>query len=75
MNLNPKPYNQYPKTSHNLSNEQKRALGLCYRCNEKWSQGHRCARGLHTIEGEEEDEGDVNQYEVEIPEELEEEEG
>jgi hypothetical protein len=39
----------------NLINEQKKALGLCFRCNEKWYQGHKCAKGLHALEEEGED--------------------
>lgn len=36
LTLNPKPSNnQYTKPSSNLSIDQKRALGLCYKCNEK----------------------------------------
>lgn len=31
--------------------DQKRALGLCFRYNEKWGQGHKCSKGLHTLEG------------------------
>ncbi|KAJ4817820.1 polyprotein [Rhynchospora pubera] len=38
-----------------LTFEQKRALGLCHRCSEKWSHGHKCAnKGVLMIEGQDE---------------------
>ncbi|XP_078168441.1 uncharacterized protein LOC144562946 [Carex rostrata] len=53
-----------PKQPSTLSIEQKRALGLCYRCGEKWGQGHKCARGLHTLE--EEGEGELKGEEEQL---------
>lgn len=43
--------------------DQKRALGLCFRCNEKWNQGHKCSKGLHALEGEDEEELDEREVE------------
>lgn len=40
-----------------LTLDQKRAMGLCFRCNEKWSQGHKCQnRKLNAIRSDEEEE-------------------
>jgi Retroviral aspartyl protease len=37
-----------------LTLDQKRALGLCFRCGDKFTPGHKCKhRGLHLMEGEE----------------------
>lgn len=53
------------KTGNPLTIEQKKALGLCFRCNEKYHVGHKCSgRGLHAIqadssETESEEEGPV----------------
>ncbi|KAJ4789708.1 polyprotein [Rhynchospora pubera] len=36
--------------------EQKKALGLCHRCDEKWHPGHKCAiRNVHLLKDMEED--------------------
>lgn len=36
-----------------LTNEQKKKLGLCFRCSEKWHLGHKCHnKTLHAIDGE-----------------------
>ena len=41
----------------NLTLDQKRALGLCFRCNEKWGQGHKCGfKGIHAMKADEEEE-------------------
>jgi hypothetical protein len=62
----------------NLTIDQKRNLGLCFRCNEKWFQGHRCNKGLHTmgaVEGEDEDVeiDEILNYEDKTKEEVEDE--
>ncbi|XP_078173280.1 uncharacterized protein LOC144567100 [Carex rostrata] len=42
------------KSSNSMSLDQKRLLGLCFRCEEKWYQWHKCnSRALHAIEAEE----------------------
>lgn len=38
--------------------EQRRLMGLCYKCGEKFRLGHICRRQLLNMEGEEEDRGD-----------------
>jgi hypothetical protein len=43
-----------PKNISNLTYDEKRALGLCFICNDKWVHDHRCAKGIHAIEGEDE---------------------
>lgn len=36
-----------------MSIEQKKALGLCFRCNEKNHMGHKCAgKGIHVLNAE-----------------------
>ena len=37
----------------NLSVDQKRQLGLCFRCGEKYGQGHQCKKLLLAMEGQE----------------------
>jgi hypothetical protein len=42
----PQPENKHWQPTNNVRNttyEQKRALGLCYKCNEKYFPGHQCA--------------------------------
>ncbi|KAJ3698219.1 hypothetical protein LUZ61_001924 [Rhynchospora tenuis] len=42
--------------TNKLSLEQKRALGLCYNCHERYFPGHKCAKeAVHLISGEETD--------------------
>lgn len=48
-----------------LTIDQKRAMGLCFRCNDKWHQGHKCHKTLHSMEGEEEVNLDA-QYQLEM---------
>ncbi|KAJ1702159.1 hypothetical protein LUZ63_001938 [Rhynchospora breviuscula] len=42
----------HPSNSKALSIDQKKALGLCFWCDEKYTPGHRCkGKDLHTMEG------------------------
>lgn len=42
-----------------MSLEEKKAKGLCFRCNEKYHYGHKCSdKGLHSLEAETEEEGE-----------------
>ncbi|KAJ4811165.1 polyprotein [Rhynchospora pubera] len=51
-------------TSSN-SYEQRRALNLCHKCNEKWHYGHQCAnKTLHLLKGPEEEEDMSSEGEV-----------
>lgn len=48
-----------PHNQNAMSYEQKKALGLCFKCNEKYHAGHKCAmRGLHALSAEDEYETD-----------------
>ncbi|XP_078167208.1 uncharacterized protein LOC144561976 [Carex rostrata] len=54
-------FNSKPPLNQNFRpnrppDNHKRAMNLCYKCNEKWFQGHKCQRGLHAIDAEEEQE-------------------
>lgn len=52
----PPTYKPPIKPQNHLTLDQKRAMGLCFRCNDKWSQGHKCPRRVHVLEGEGEEE-------------------
>jgi Retroviral aspartyl protease len=52
---------------------RKKTLGLCFRCNEKWTQGHKCAKSIHTIEEDSEVEENGNQEEENTEEQTQEE--
>ncbi|XP_078180776.1 uncharacterized protein LOC144574637 [Carex rostrata] len=53
------------KPSNTLSLDQKRLLGLCFKCGEKWHQGHTCQiKSLNAIEAEEEINTDLNHLEL-----------
>ncbi|XP_078157458.1 uncharacterized protein LOC144553234 [Carex rostrata] len=57
--IRPNPRLEYPKLmgkpTSNLTLDQKRILGLCFKCDEKWQQGHKCnSKSIHTIETENE---------------------
>ena len=68
VKLKDNPYNKWqgktvedsrvnPHNQNAMSYEQKKALGLCFKCNEKYHAGHKCAmRGLHALSAEDEDE-------------------
>ncbi|XP_078157488.1 uncharacterized protein LOC144553264 [Carex rostrata] len=50
-----------PKPTTSLSLDQKRSLGLCFKCDEKWYQGHRCqVKALHNIEVDDKEKCDLN---------------
>ena len=49
---------QPPAQTRNLSLDQKRQLGLYFRCGEKYGQGHQCKKLLLNMEGLEEEEED-----------------
>lgn len=45
----------------NLTLDQKRVLGLYFKCDDKWHQGNKCQlKALHTIEDDEEEHTDPN---------------
>ena len=52
--------------------EQRKRLGQCFKCGDKYTPGHRCnAKSLHMIEGiEEEEEGEVKEFNETVPEEC-----
>lgn len=61
----------YDKRELTKESEEKKAKGLCFKCNDKYSRGHVCKRKqLYALEGEEEEqpsfegdeEEDANQY-------------
>ena len=64
-NSGPQKGNMMAKTAPNPapvkspSMEQKRQLGLCFHCGEKYGLGHQCRRQLLQMEGLEGDEGEV----------------
>lgn len=59
------PLNHQPRTNPTSSFvrrellkelEEKKAKGLCFRCNEKYTMGHQCKKKqLYVMEGEQED--------------------
>ena len=46
-----------PHNQNQLTIEQKKTMGLCFKCNDKYYYGHKCSgKGLHSLEVEDEDE-------------------
>ncbi|XP_078173151.1 uncharacterized protein LOC144567004 [Carex rostrata] len=57
--------------NHNtMSVDQKRALGLCFKCNEKWGQGHKCQNKRVMMMADENEEEEAQAWQDEVMKEL-----